>query len=116
MTALPGLIMTCDAPCCFRWVSHAPRIVVPPRAECPSIRPLRIMTTLHYCDTHRDYFDVQRYLSATQKRRIERQARELFGPDWRPDFEAARVEHVLVTTPEYRAFLEHIGTQLYVTQ
>ncbi len=118
MSALPGLIMSCDAPGpagmrCLREVRRAPRIRIPTMADAPPAMPLRIMTTLHYCDDHaRTGFDLQSYLSDAQKRRIEDKARVLRGEDFRPDFDNASVELVLVTTPEYREFAQHVGMQV----
>lgn len=114
MSALPGLIMSCDHPGCLRAVTMAPRIVIPAKWMGQPMRPLRIMTTLHCCDLHRATFDLDAYLSGKQRTRIEREGKDLRGRAFRPDFDAAAVEFVLVSTPEYRAFLQHIGVQLYV--
>ncbi len=109
----PGMIMTCDGGgviACGHQVRRAPRIVVPSRT--PKMRghtPLRIMTTVHYCDLHAGSFKLDDYWTDTIKRRVEDRGKQLRPPGWRPDFEAARVETVLVTTPEYRAFLRAHG-------
>jgi hypothetical protein len=116
MSALPGLIMSCDATLpegkCLREVRRAPRIVIPAAWNGTPQFPLRIMTVLHYCEEHRYAFDLRAYLSDDQKRRIERQARETRGADFKPDFDRARCELILVTIPEYREFMQHVGVQV----
>lgn len=116
MSAMPGMFMSCDASlpvgACLREVRRAPRIVIPAIWSGTPQFPLRIMTTLHYCEEHRDAFDLATYLSGPQKARIEREARFKRGADFRPDFEKARYELVLVTTPEYREFMQHVGVQV----
>ncbi len=111
MSALPGMILSCDAPGCLREVRYAPRVIVPARWTGTPMAPIRIMTTLHCCDQHRA-FDLARYLSGAERARIERDGRRLRGPDFRADFDHAMVEYVLTTTPEYRAFAEYVGVQI----
>ena len=110
--AIPTPIMWCDHTTfkCLAEVRRAPVIVIPakPPVERPH-QPIRIYTPLHYCEAHRGDFDVQSYLSDAQKRRIEQAARGLRPDDFKPDFEEAFADLVLVTTPEYRRFLVHIG-------
>jgi hypothetical protein len=117
---IPTPIMRCDhtAFICLAQVARAPIIVIPSvTAFAPNHLPLRIPTPLHYCEHHagsvsstrRGGFDVQTYLSGAQKARIEHLARLLRPDDFRPDFEAAFADLVLVTTPEYRRLLVHIG-------
>ena len=118
MSYMPGLHMDCDFTSaaghrCLRAVTNAPRVVIPGTADSHGL-PVRIMTTSHACDIHQRSFDLHAYLSGRTKARIERQCREVRGPDFRPDFDAAYVEAVLVTTPEYRQFLNYIGETLYV--
>jgi hypothetical protein len=102
--------MTCDGSeliTCIREVKRAPRVIVPARPECPAENPLRLMTTLHYCDSCAVLrpLDVHAWLAEPgRKRRIEALARAQRGPDFKPDFEAATVELLLTTTPEYREF------------
>ena len=105
----PVVIMHCDAPGCLRQVRRAPRIIVPSRTPLePGHRPVRIMTTLHYCDAHAHVFDQREYLTDRRKSEIENFARHRRPLRWKPDFDAARIEAVLVTTPEYRRFLSYI--------
>lgn len=139
MVARPGLQMHCDGRGprgCNRWVTQAPRIVIPhdlggmplptgrpPRRsayftplrqdntpeQVPWWTPIRILTHVHLCDLHGDAFDVQDYLSqGGKKAHIEAEARRLRGADFKPAFDHAYVELVLVTTPEYRAFMRRV--------
>ena len=110
--ALPTPHMVCDHTTfrCLAEVKRAPVIVIPSVTPFePGHRPVRIPTTLHYCEFHRGDFDVQAYLSDFQKRRVELTVREIRPADFKPDFDAAFAELVLVTTPEYRRFLHYIG-------
>lgn len=109
---LPPITMRCDHAGCLREVRRAPRIVVPSRTpDAPGHAPIRIMTTLHYCEPHRDEFQAGAYWTPLMMDRVERVAYRKRPYGWKPDFDRAWVELVLVTTPEYRAFLEHIGAQ-----
>lgn len=104
------VVMSCDHAGCLQLVRRGPRIVIPSRTPFePGHRPVRIMTTLHYCELHQGEFDVAAYLTGAQKARVEGTARLLRPASFRPDFERAFAETVLVTTPEYRKFLEHLG-------
>jgi hypothetical protein len=113
---IPTVAMRCDHSdlICLSEVRRAPVIVVPGKApfdkiQAPRFRPIRIPTDLHYCEFHRGDFDVHQYLSDVQKARIEATARQIRSVEWKPDFDAAFADLVLVTTPEYRRFLVHIG-------
>ena len=106
----PAVMMTCDNSGCRGQVKRAPRIVVPSRTPMlPGHAPIRIMTTLHYCEAHRTAFDVSSYWTDLIKRRAEDTARRIRPTLFRLDFEAATVELMLVTTPEYRQFLRSLG-------
>lgn len=109
---IPMPLMRCDHTglICLAEVRRAPIIVIPPVEMIDrTYRAIRIPTTLHYCERHRGDFDVQTYLSMAQKTRIERAAKLMRPADWRPDFDAALADLVLVTCPEYRRFLVYIG-------
>lgn len=111
MAARVGLRLSCDgldgAIKCPGEVMRTPRIVIPTRPETPPCKPIEIWTPIHYCNRHAHRFDVQDYLTqGGQKARIEREARALRGPDFRPDFDNAQVKIDLVTTPEYRAYVQ----------
>ena len=104
------VVMSCDHKGCLDLVRRGPRVVIPSRTPFEvGHKPIRIMTTLHYCEIHAHEFDVQAYLTGEQKTRIEGWAKQFRPLDFKPDFEAAKAEPVLVTTPEYRKFLEHLG-------
>ena len=106
----PAVVMHCDVPGCLALVRRAPRIVLPSRTPLePGHVPLRIMTTLHYCDAHRHTFRLAEYWTDAIKRRAEDTARHLRPHEFRCDFDAAQVELLLVTTPEYRAFTRDLG-------
>jgi|SRR5882672_8285870 len=86
--------------------SWAPRIIVPDRLF--RFDPIRIMTTLHYCDVHGFAFNVWDYLNDAMKARVETVARQKRGRDFACEFEHAKVERVRLNTPEYRAFLNQM--------
>ena len=75
------------------------------------------MTPVHYCRAHiaGAAFDLAGYLTAERRTLIERLARKVRGPSFRPDFEQARIVPVLVTTPEYRAALASMGERRRAT-
>jgi hypothetical protein len=110
---IPTPAMCCDHTGyrCLAEVRRAPILVIPSTTPYePGHRPIRIPTPLHYCDMHRGGFEVQTYLSGEQKTRIEAAARMIRPDDFKPDFDTAFGDLVLVTTPEYRRFLVHIGS------
>lgn len=110
--SIPTPHMRCDHTGfrCLAEVRRAPIIVIPACAPFAKIyRAIRIPTPLHFCDKHRDGMDVPTYLTGEQKTRIEEAARLIRPALFKPDFEAAFADWVLVTTPEYRAFMVHIG-------
>ena len=89
--------------------ARAPRLVVPPapwRMFGPT--PLRMMTTLHYCEMHKGECTLDMLLGDKIKADFEAVAKRKWSHEHTPDFDAAFIEWVLVTTPEYRAFLESI--------
>lgn len=79
----------------------------------PEYRPLRMMTTLHYCEVHRVELDQKKLaadlLSQNVKVDFERMAKAKRAPDFKCDFEKAFLQFMLVTTPEYRRFLAGMG-------
>lgn len=113
----PDLIMRCDVPGCMHQVKFGLRIVVPSRTPDRMLhRPMKVMSTLHVCDPHRETFQSlsAEFFTAPQRARLEHAARMKRPDDFKPDFEAASVELVLVTTPEYRQFLQHVGARRVV--
>jgi hypothetical protein len=112
--SIPTISMRCDCTLfrCDKEVRRAPVIVIPSRTPfAPGHRVVRIHTPLHYCEWHRGMFDVQSYLSGQQKRRIELEIPAIRPKDFKPDFDQAFADLVLVTTPEYRRFLRYIGAR-----
>lgn len=113
----PDLIMRCDVPGCVHQVKYGLRIVVPSQTPDRLLhRPMRIMTTLHVCQPHQNAFHnlPAEFFTAPQRARLERAARLKRPDDFKPNFEAAYLEKVLVTTPEYRDFLKHVGARRVV--
>lgn len=103
------IVMHCDHPGCLRQVTRAPRIHVPSKTPGPAgHQAVRIMSTLHYCPHHQDEFTAAVWLIDRHKREVERFARHARAVDFVPDFDAAVVELVLVTTPEYRQFTQRM--------
>lgn len=86
---------------------RAPRVIVSPTPFVlgQSPKPLRMMTTLHYCERHKGEITLDALLQDKVKADFERTARLKWSHEYRPDFDTAFIEWVLVTTPEYRAFL-----------
>lgn len=114
----PDLVMKCDMSPCNRQVKYAPCIHIPATVQVLTHRPFPIMTTLHFCDHHKDAFNAisaQVYLSDAIKARAERAIKIKRPWSFKPDFDKATVEMKLVTTPEYRNFLERIGARRVVT-
>lgn len=112
------LVMRCDHPGCNNQVHRAPRIVVPSQTPFePLHRPIKVMTELHFCQPHATdkALDPQAYLTPREKANIEQIARQHRPAEFKPDFEAAVVQWVLVTTPEYRAFLQKLGVRRVYT-
>ena len=64
---------------------------------------------MHYCDDHCRTFNAAEWLTDKQKAKVEAHTKKCRPLDWKPDFEMAICEMVLVTTPEYRAFLSYMG-------
>ena len=71
---------------CARDVRRAPRIVVP---AIPTVLdlPMKVMTTLHYCDAHAWDFKPAEYWTDRNKARLEQQARLIGRDQFKPDFE-----------------------------
>lgn len=89
-------------------------IIVPPKpfAFEAEIEPLRIFTTLHYCERHiateaSKVFPAD-LLKDRMKAQIEARAKMKWPHEYTPDFDRARLHWELVGTPEYRAFLERL--------
>lgn len=115
----PGVRFTCDITGCKFDPYRAPAIFVPHRGNGKlSIlddewRPVRMFTTLHFCEPHRAQLDqvalVQRLLTPAIKVQIETTAKKKRHADFKVDFEAAWLDWLLLSTPEYRKFLASMG-------
>ncbi|HWK44918.1 MAG TPA: hypothetical protein VNT30_09365 [Stellaceae bacterium] len=103
--------MKCDHTGCKAEPIRAPRVIVPYvgwPAPIPGFTPLRMMTTLHYCQPHVGELKAEDILTAKVKADFEDMARAKRPLGFKCDFEAAFVEYLLVTTPEYRDFLDRL--------
>lgn len=105
------LVMNCDHPGCRNVPDRAPRIVIPSATPFAlGHKPIKVMTTLHFCLPHQEgSFQPATWLTAHNKSRVEEVARARRPRGFRPDFEAATVEMLLVTTPEYHDYLKAMG-------
>lgn len=101
--------MHCDHPGC-RWsVARAPRITVcSTMAPWPGHKPLRMLTTLHYCEMHKGEITIHDLLTDKVKADFERVAKIKRPIEFKCDFDKAFLEFILVTTPEYRQFLRRL--------
>lgn len=110
------MIMHCDImilgrPCPLS-ARNAVRVVVPAvEFLTPSHQPLRMFTTLHYCDRHWDAKPVklEDLLGPKQKAEFESIARMKRPHGYKCDFEGAFIERILTTTPEYQAYMAKLG-------
>lgn len=102
--------MICDHIGCKIEPMRAPRVVV--FSVTPFAfehRPLKMMTTLHYCELHKGEPKIDDLLGKKVKAEFEAIAKIKRPLDFKCDFEHAIIEFVLITTPEYRAFLAGLG-------
>ena len=107
--------MRCDHLGCHNEVSHAPRVVVPSRSPfLVDHKPIRMMTTLHYCMIHMGELALADVLNAKMKARFEGFARNRRPIGFKPDFDKAQIQYVRVSTPEYRSFLKAIEVNRHV--
>lgn len=112
----PGVELTCD-----HWVNHftqckntpmrAPRVVVPSTLGViePGHQPLKMFTTMHFCEMHAGKMKLEDLLVPKVQADFEAAAKLKRPLNFKPDFEAAFIEWVLVTTPEYRTFMQAMG-------
>lgn len=102
--------MICDHIGCKNTPMRAPRVIVPSTAFLePGHRPLRMMTTLHYCEFHKGELKLGDILIGKVKADFEASARRGRPVGFKCDFDNAFIEYVLVTTPEYREFMGRIS-------
>lgn len=86
---------------------RGPRLVVPPTPFDPALEPRRVMTTLRYCRRHAGAVTAADLLTRIRglKGQIEAVAKQRWPHGHVPDFDRARLDWMLLGTPEYRAFL-----------
>jgi hypothetical protein len=107
--------MRCDGDItCDNDPNRAPALMVPSLTPLvPDHRPLRMFTTLHFCELHLPPNQrlVAILLNGRIKGEFEAYAKRARPADFKPDFEAAFIQYLLTTTPEYRRFLVAIGVR-----
>jgi hypothetical protein len=110
--------MICDRLGCKNTPMRAPRLVVPPMHWLlnPEWRPLKVMTALHYCEVHKNEPTADDILRPAIKLALEDLARKARPIGFQCDFEKAFIEMVLVTTPEYRAWLARLNIHKLVRE
>ena len=105
--------MHCDGAMglCFLPPARGLMIIVPPKPSAPdlAVPPMRVFTTLHYCERHiateaSKVFPAD-LLKGRMKSQIEQRAKSKWPHEYTPDFDNARLHWELVGTPEYREFL-----------
>ena len=110
----PLPVMYCDHLGCQLPPKRAPRVIVPSKTWLePGHRALSLMTTLHYCDLHYGEFTLADALTPKIIAAFEAAAKKGRPHGFKPDFDAAFIEGVLVTTPEYRQFLARLKGVTY---
>jgi hypothetical protein len=101
--------MICDHVGCNAVPTRGPRLIVPAKNWLlAGHKAVRMMTSLHYCELHRGDVKVSDLLRPNVKAEMEALAKRKRPLDFRLDFEAAFIEHVLVTTPEYRKWMSGV--------
>ena len=119
MNGEPQIKFVCDASGCKVAPHRAPAIVVPHKLNGFAIfmgdnyQPIKMHTVVHFCEAHRITMDQQKLLDAILttevKVHFEKAAKMKRALDFKPDFENARLDWELVTTPEYRRYLAALG-------
>ncbi|HEV2187516.1 MAG TPA: hypothetical protein VGR70_09925 [Stellaceae bacterium] len=104
--------MRCDGGMggCKLSVARAPQIVVSPKPWIAGLspQPIKVMTTLHFCELHKGSVTIEALLHDKIKAGIEARAKAKWPHEYKPDFEGAFINWILVTTPEYRKFLSKL--------
>lgn len=89
---------------------RAPRVVVPAvDFRDPEHKPLKMMTTLHYCELHKGELKLEDLLNEKVKVGFEETAKRKRPIGFKCDFDTAFIEWVLMTTPEYREWMLRLG-------
>lgn len=117
--ARQGVSFKCDGDrACTIPPKRAPSIIVPNLFRGigqvgPQYRAIRMFTLVHYCDQHITVLDQAKLLDGLMtpsiKAGFEKAAKLKRASDFTCDFEQARLEWELVTTPDYRRFLAAMG-------
>lgn len=100
---------------CKNQATRGARLIVPPvNMETPEFRPLRRFTDLHACDLHTAAVSVTPadILTPNVKADFEAAAKKIRPAGFKCDFEAASLQWILTTTPEYRQFLQRVDFAL----
>lgn len=121
----PGVELQCDHYLtmhlrCPNTPTRAPRLVVCSKTPAePGHKPLKMFTSLHYCELHKGELKLGDLLQPKVIRDFEEAARRKRPDGFKCDFDpyapaqgadgGAFVEYVLTSTPEYRAFEEALG-------
>lgn len=112
--------MQCDHSGCRNSVARAPRLIVQSQTpDEPGHKPIRMFTPYHFCENHRGEVTAEALLTPRVKSLFEKCAKLKRPQDFKCDFEpgdwrgidasGAAIDLVLVTTPEYREFLQALG-------
>jgi hypothetical protein len=95
---------------CPNTPSRAPRLIVCSKTPfAPDHKPIKMFTTLHYCELHKGELKAEHLLSARVVRDFEECARLKRPHGFKCDFDKAFIEFVLTGTPEYRRFEKALG-------
>jgi hypothetical protein len=111
----PGVELQCDFMVshfhrCKNTPMRAPRVVVPSKTWLePGHTPLKMFTTLHFCEQHKGTVKLEDLMPEKVRVDFEATAKRKRPLDFKCDFDAAFIEWVLVTTPEYRQFCAALG-------
>jgi hypothetical protein len=101
--------MHCEYAGCRLPALRSPVVHVPPRPQLHEVDDLHLWSDVHYCERHVGDFTVEGVLRGAMLGVIEEMARRKWrDPALKPDFENARLEWLLVTTPEYRQWLARL--------
>jgi len=103
--------MICDHVYCKAMPTRGARLVVPAKGLYAFVfKPLKVMSTYHFCELHIGEIKLADMLRPHIRQQLEAMAKgaRRRGPEFVCDFDHAFIEYVLVTTPEYRRWMEQI--------
>lgn len=102
--------MNCDHLGCKTPPVAAPRIwILSATPLIPDHHPVKMMTTLHFCELHKTDIVADDLLTPKIKRDYETVARSARPLGFKCDFEKTVLEWVDLDSPEYRRFLGSLG-------